>query len=448
MGFQKSNIGFSMADILGLLKLTIRHERAQSVDVDCPFCGKKAKMNINLIRNIYRCNYCDDGEAGSKSHGGMLQLYAAVMGLNTLSDAYTEIHERLHLNDGSNLPSHGKLEQHISIVPQPNMAPIEERNKTYRYLFSLLSLNQYHQENLIRRGLNENQIELYGYKSTPVGGIGELAEKIIAGGYRVDGIPGFYRNNYGKWMIRFSKIVSGILIPILDIKGRIQAAQIRLDRPFDKHKYMWLSSSQLPSGVSSGSPVHFVGNPNAKTMIFTEGALKGTTCHCLTGHTLLCNAGANQSENIIRLFPILKANGVEELQSGYDMDWVTNEHVRRGCIKILNAASEYGFRAKRRQWNPINKGIDDMAWANKLHALMLNRISHHCAGNVGAETKSWLLTNFRVQPFCSDMLVYLYFDTTDSYLAEKAYAMQGQPFQQLIVEIEKDMERSFYGRNF
>lgn len=441
MQHPKPDMGFTMEDVIHLLDLRIRHRRAQSVDVDCPLCGKQAKMNINLSRNIYRCNYCDDGSKVSNSHGGMLRLYATVNGLSSLSSAYNEIHERLHLRNPAcdYLPHSDKPEQKTSEIQQSKPVSVEERDKTYRFLFSLLSLSQQHRDNLIRRGLSEKQIELYGYKSTPVQGLTSLAEKVAAAGYQVDGVPGFYRNKAGNWTIRFSKIASGFLIPIFDFEGRIQAAQIRLDHPFDKRKYMWFSSSELPSGVSSGSPVHFVGNPFSKIVIFTEGALKGTICHCLTGHTLICNAGANQTENIIRLFPVLRANGVEEIQSGYDMDLETNEHVRHGCAKILTSAREYGFRVKRRQWNPINKGIDDVAWANKLRTLMMDRLTRHWPDITG-EVKNWLLTHFRIYPFCSELLIYLYFDAAKTYLAEKAYAMQGKPFQQLIAEIEKDMK--------
>ncbi len=52
-------------------------------------------MNINTRKNTYRCNVCDDGSKGSKSSGGMLDLYANVMGGMNLSEAYREICEQL-----------------------------------------------------------------------------------------------------------------------------------------------------------------------------------------------------------------------------------------------------------------------------------------------------------------------------------------------------------------
>ena len=38
-------------------------------------------------------------------------------------------------------------------------------------------------------------------------------------------------------------------------------------------KYLWLSSSSKTRGVSSGSPVHFVGDPFARVVYVTEGLL-------------------------------------------------------------------------------------------------------------------------------------------------------------------------------
>ena len=75
MGY--SDFPFTIEQIaLDLLNLKERHRGAVSFDVDCPFCGKRGKMNINTRKNTYRCNICDDGSKGSKSSGGMLDLYA------------------------------------------------------------------------------------------------------------------------------------------------------------------------------------------------------------------------------------------------------------------------------------------------------------------------------------------------------------------------------------
>ena len=72
---------FGIMDVVELLHLRIRRRQANSVYVDCPFCGdRRGKMNVNFVKNVWRCNYCDE-------HGGMLALYARLNNTTT-SDLY------------------------------------------------------------------------------------------------------------------------------------------------------------------------------------------------------------------------------------------------------------------------------------------------------------------------------------------------------------------------
>lgn len=59
---------FGIMDVVELLHLRIRRRQANSVYVDCPFCGdRRGKMNVNFVKNVWRCNYCDE-------HGGTMPL--------------------------------------------------------------------------------------------------------------------------------------------------------------------------------------------------------------------------------------------------------------------------------------------------------------------------------------------------------------------------------------
>ena len=97
------------------------------------------------------------------------------------------------------------------------------------------------------------------------------------------GVPGFYTDNAGRWTINFGSRTAGILLPAVGMDGLICGMQIRLDTPLRRRddppgksgaKYIWLSSIGKPHGVTSGSPLHFVGEPFAKTVYVTEGLLK------------------------------------------------------------------------------------------------------------------------------------------------------------------------------
>lgn len=66
---QPQEFPFNIMDVAELLHLHIRRRQADSVYADCPICGdKRGKMNINFAKNLWRCNYCNEG-------GGMLSLY-------------------------------------------------------------------------------------------------------------------------------------------------------------------------------------------------------------------------------------------------------------------------------------------------------------------------------------------------------------------------------------
>ena len=93
MGSYPDEFPFGIMEVVNLLNLRIRRQQANSVYVDCPFCGdRRGRMNVNFVKNVWRCNYCD-------AHGGMLALYAE-LNHTTTSDAYWEIAEALCDNSG------------------------------------------------------------------------------------------------------------------------------------------------------------------------------------------------------------------------------------------------------------------------------------------------------------------------------------------------------------
>ena len=94
------------------------------------------------------------------------------------------------------------------------------------------------------------------------------------------GIPGFWEDGQGThlWKLK-DYLLPRLLIPVRDGSGRIQACQMRL--PFDTKKglrYLWLSSSDLPHGTGSGSPLHFkfrpADLPYDSRIVIVEGVLK------------------------------------------------------------------------------------------------------------------------------------------------------------------------------
>ena len=379
MGSFSQDFPFGILDVVELLHLHIRRRQADSAYTDCPFCGdRRGKMNVNFVKNVWRCNYCGE-------HGGMLNLYARVNN-TTNSEAYREICDALQAGDTSWGYGGAESADAYAGVParephaggQPDMgitqaerASPQEIHQTYSLMLGMLSLNSAHRAHLRseKRGLADEQIDSLGFKSTPPYFLcRSLTERLIKQGCRVEGVPGFYLHEGGYWTAKFSSRTAGILIPAIGIDGLIHGMQILLDVPFKDRddppekagtKYIWLSSSAKNMGVTSGSPVHFIGNPFARTIYVTEGILKADIAHVLLNRSFVAVAGANNVAQLGPLFALLAQNGTELIIEAHDMDKYSNEMIAKGSSKIYLLARQHGMECRRLTWNPNYKGIDD-----------------------------------------------------------------------------------------
>ena len=320
----------------------------------------------------------------------MLKLYAKAKGITT-SEAYREICDAIQngVCFPISSPLNMKKEKHRKI-PQSARAENPVIHQTFTGLLGLLKLSGRHREHLRTvRGLTDEQIDKLGYKSTPPFYLcGKLASQLIAQGYTVEGVPGFYQKD-GRWTVNFSTITAGILNPGRGVDGMIRGCQIRLDVPLKNDndppekegaKYIWLSSGSKPMGVSSGSPVHFVGDPFARVGYVTEGFLKADVSHCLSGRTFAATAGANNTEPLKLLFSLLAANGTELIVEAEDMDKYRNGQIDAGASKVRRMAQDAGMECRRLTWNPNYKGFDD--WQ-----LALKRKTERRAGQMNFKTR-------------------------------------------------------------
>ena len=256
-------------------------------------------------------------------------------------------------------------------MPQSDKASPAEIHQTLSLLLAQLILRPTHREHLRspKRGLSDEQIDALGFKSTPPPFLcRSITERLIKQGCKVQGVPGFYRDDGGHWTMAFYKKTAGILIPAIGFDGRLQGFQIMLDVPL-KHeddppekpgaKYIWFSSSSKKDGTGSGSPVHLVGDPSARVVYVIEGLLKADISHCLTGRTFAAIAGANNTSPLEPLFAMLAQSGTEEIIEAHDMDKYNNKMTMAGASKIYLAARKYGMSCRRLTWNPNYKGFDD-----------------------------------------------------------------------------------------
>ena len=387
MGSYPDEFPFGIMEVVNLLNLRIRRQQANSVYVDCPFCGdRRGRMNVNFVKNVWRCNHCD-------AHGGMLALYAE-LNHTTTSDAYWEIAEALcdniqeeHARSGneaqqrpaSPCPSTsgawaapaGHSSSERKTVPQSNKASPAEIHQTLSLLLAQLTLRPAHREHLRspKRGLSDEQIDALGFKSTPPPFLcRSITERLIKQGCKVQGVPGFYQDGGGHWTMAFCQKTAGILIPAIGFDGMLQGFQIKLDIPLKNKddppekpgaKYIWFSSSSKKNGTGSGSPVHLVGNPSARVVYVIEGLLKADISYCLTGRTFAAIAGANNTSPLDAMFALLAQSGTEEIIEAHDMDKYSNKMTMAGASKIYLMAQKHGMNCRRLTWNPNYKGFDD-----------------------------------------------------------------------------------------
>jgi hypothetical protein len=270
----------------------------------------------------------------------------------------------------------------VADIPQVPIAPVEVRDFVYGKLIDLSPATLYPsaliagEKGLLARGLGECHFSNYG--GLPAGSkerdrIARLLLQEINGHFpdagSLRGVPGFWQDRQGVHLWKPQDyLLPTLLIPVRDGSGRIQACQMRL--PFYTKKglrYLWLSSSDLPHGTGSGSPLHFkfrlADLPRDAQIVIVEGVLKADVLYAL------------RPELHIVATPCVTANhgALVELTHGrpvlmaFDQDLYTNETV---CFHLATLIARRLRRERTlattriASWDTRVKGIDDAAVRN------------------------------------------------------------------------------------
>ena len=341
---------YHMADIIPLIGIPYPPQGRSSYYVQCPACDdspKKKHLNINLKKDVFRCPVCG-------LSGGIFDLYALYAGVPR-SEAKSAIANRL-------TPS-GTVQVMKRQVPQApdtecRLADINTRHKTYTALLSKLSLASDHRQNLLERGLTEDEIIGLEYKTVPLAGMTVLAKQLLTESCLLEGVPGFYRDENNHWT--FIQEKRGILIPVRDISGRIQGMQIRRDNT-SKRKFRWISSAERKDGCHVEGWTHLVG-PVRPTIVLTEGPMKADIVNKLSGLTVLAVPGVNSLTKLKQALDELTKAGVQEIKTAFDMDFLSNWHVQKGYMDLIRLLGDTVPRFSTYLWNPEYKGLDDYFW--------------------------------------------------------------------------------------
>ena len=395
-------------DVVDLLNLEVKpgsNRKGDSYYVKCPFCGgKHYKMNINRVKNFYRCNKCD-------SKGGLVHLYARVaLGRDFLpgSQEGKEIFAQLKEDLGYNTREFKSKAKKREVATHHTIsrAPDDVLDQAYSSIlrFAQFKLSDKHRENLLKRGLTEEAIEKNQYRSIDPACLWTkkyrsawrlfdklnlydehmkfksyrnaklekkedyrkmISRQIVAGmvvaaslqkvGCQLEGVPGFYQLK-GTWIFNIS---GGMLIPTRNIKGQVIGFQVRTENP--KCRYITISSSGFPGGVNEGiSRIHFpLLNPSLRKdsqIYITEGPLKSDVASDLLDHSVFFIAiqGVNNNrKDLCSIFSFLHDHGVERVVNALDMDKLVNPNVYPSCAEIDQCARKVGLKVSMKLWDEV-----------------------------------------------------------------------------------------------
>lgn len=241
----------------------------------------------------------------------------------------------------------------------PPAASINRRHLVYKSLLASLELSQPHADNLSARGLSDQVIHLNGYATLP-SRMREVCKicKTLPLIEDLTHVPGFFLDHKKEW--RFVARKPGFLIPVRDVEGRIQALQIRQDQ--EKTRYVWFSSPGLPSGASSGAPIHFARPALVEQdgeAVITEGPLKADVIAeklncCVVGVPGVSSFAVNFGSWLTFKLPKIK-----RVLIAYDADWKTKPQVKAALNRLIESVAEAELQAVVLDWNGA-KGLDDL----------------------------------------------------------------------------------------
>lgn len=351
-----SNLPCDIEQVVDLLGIEVVRATGTQLHCRCPFCAdRKAHMNVKLSDNVFRCNRCGKG-------GGILHLYAEYCDVS-LSTAYEELC-RIFQN-GDPVERHPRRSQPIETAELP-IASADVRDNTYTNLLSLLSLCPSHRESLIARGLNNEQIDWLGYRTTPAMRTSKIVTELLERGCVLDGVPGFYCDREsGKWVLDIRG--SGIMLPDRNVHGQIEAIQVRVDKVY-RHKFYNLTSAEQYYGTQSRCCAHFVGvrgSEDDDTVCLTEGVMKSDIAFCLSRtvgypHGFVGLTGVSNKSQLAAAYTTLYDMGKRRILVMYDADYRTNDAVRQLRDYAIDTGAAYGFEMVPVSWDPKYKGIDDL----------------------------------------------------------------------------------------
>lgn len=310
----------------------------------CPFHDDKGRPNLTVYPDTqtYVCFVCH-------ARGDVVDFVARIEDLSQGEAAKQLEASWRGSGRGSRLQAR--------VVPAAEARSVEHLDLVYRLLLGALELRDEHRADLERRGLSPEMIHERGYRS--LGGRrgrDEVAGKLLrsVGQDALRAVPGFGRER-GRWTMAN---VEGLLIPVLNVAGRIVGIQVRTTS--QRGKYRWLSTPSLEDGASSGGPAHVMLPDRGRNGLvwLTEGPLKADVVASRLKQCSVAVPGVGAWGRSIEDLEELQARTVvvafdQDDEAGTAM--VVGRHTR-DLARVIR--KKVGARVAVASWD-VGKGIDD-----------------------------------------------------------------------------------------
>lgn len=373
-----------------------KYKASRGYLIDCPFCNKKRKMNIDNQKNVYSCPACG-------MSGGMLKLHKELCDLPDTKLAKKDLEARY---DG--LSEEGKAKVVETKATQPSyleekwkVYPLKERSAIYEAWLKMLTIDKEHLDELHseRRGwLSDEDIARLGYKSYSEGKIGKYTypEKALIEGATVlydnpddklhynwflfnkvhSQVPGFFP--VGKFKesehILSQREKDCLLIPVRYRHGEISFFQQKYPplpkdaTPEKKEKYKkygrYGSYGEKGCSTSGLESIHYAGfdynsDKTPESVWLTEGVLKADIASTLSGKAFIALIGVSVYSQLPKELEYLKQHGTKRICVAVDMDYKEKKSVKNSLNTICGMVEEAGLECREMSWDDRYKGIDD-----------------------------------------------------------------------------------------
>jgi len=251
--------------------------------------------------------------------------------------------------------------QKIEIV-ENNPINIDSMNKVYGMLYeSILEYsNDFMLQDLYKRGLDDIDIEKYGYRSALIkGDIMDIPRKFG----HIDGVPGFYWDGpdfKSKLKIKQNQYqkANSYICPIRDLFRNELNPQVRYKDA--SCKYAFLSSTDKPNGCKAKAYTHFVG-PIEPIAIVTEGPTKANVINKYLNRPVFAVPGVLSVQNFIDQLLEARKQGIvfKKIIIAFDMDKNEKKEISDAIISLSRKLIGIHQPIQEFSWDSNYKGLDD-----------------------------------------------------------------------------------------